>query len=128
MSEATATDYRYRVATPAEEEPAVPAVPEPTPDEKIQRVLAEQARMVPGAKLVDFSYDAAAEPPKVVATYLAGEPFAEPLERGIANLISSQLGREVALEIQYVGPLRTTPEAEKSPAPPAKPNQKQTGG
>jgi hypothetical protein len=78
--------------------------------------------MVPGAKLVDFSYDPAAEPPRVTATYLAREPFAEPLERGIANLLSSQLGKEVALEIQYVGPLKVSPETDKPPsAPPAKP-------
>lgn len=117
MSEATATDYRYQVLKPVEEiKPATPTVPEPTPDERVRQVLAEQARMVPGAKLVDFSYDPAADPPKVTATYLAREPFAEPLERGIANLISSQLGREVALEIQYVGPLRPAPE----PGAPAK--------
>jgi len=119
MSEATATDYRYQPQKGAEPAaPATPAAPEPTPGERIQRVLAEQARMVPGAKLVDFSYDPAAEPPKVTATYLTSEPFAEPLERGIANLISSQLGKEVALEIQYVGPLKAAPEPEAAPAPP----------
>ncbi|HEX9764425.1 MAG TPA: TIGR00341 family protein [Candidatus Acidoferrales bacterium] len=117
MSEATATDYRYQAQKAAEPTaPATPSAPEPTPGERIQRVLAEQARMVPGAKLVDFSYDPAAEPPKVTATYMVSEPFAEPLERGIANLISSQLGKEVALEIQYVGPLKTAPEADK-PSP-----------
>ncbi len=118
MSEATATDYRYQAQKAAE--PVAPATSAPTPGEQIQRVLAEQARMVPGAKLVDFSYDPAAEPPKVVATYLASEPFAEPLERGIANLLSSQLGREVALEIHYVGPLRQAPapDAASKEAPP----------
>jgi hypothetical protein len=129
MSEATATDYRYRSAKSAEPAtPATPAAPELTPEQRIQQVLSDQARMVQGAKLVDFSFDPAAEPPKVVATYLTNEPFAEPLERGIANLISSQLGKEVALEIQYVGPLKPAPEAEKPPASPmpAKPKPNAT--
>ncbi|HSC77371.1 MAG TPA: TIGR00341 family protein [Candidatus Acidoferrales bacterium] len=105
-SEATASGYRYHEERPAEEpKPVTPAQPEATPAERVRNLLAEQAKMVPGSKLVDSNYDPTAQPPKVVATYLTTAPFPEPLERGIANLLSGQLGQEVALEIHYVGPL-----------------------
>lgn len=123
MSEASAAGYRFQREKPAAEEKlAPPKEPELSVEERIQRLLAEQAKMVPGAKLVDFSYDPAAQPPQVVATYLAPAPFDESLERGIANLLRSQMGQEVALEVRYVGPLPTPArekEAEKTP-PPAK--------
>jgi len=80
--------------------------------------------MVPGAKLVDFSYDESAQPPRVVATYLTEQPFPEALERGIANLLRSRLGQEVALELRYVGPLpageKESEKAAPQPAPSAK--------
>jgi len=126
MSEATAGGYRFVTGpkpAPQEEPPKAAAAPQATPAEKIQKLMAEQAAMVQGAKLVDFSYDAAAEPPRVMATYLTTAPFDEALESGIANLVREQTGKEVALEIRYVGPLPSREEVkkpeEKKPASPA---------
>ena len=65
----------------------------------------QQAKMGPGARLVVFSYNPGAQPPRVVATYLASQPFHESLENGIANLLRSELGQDVTLEVRYVGPL-----------------------
>lgn len=117
MSEASAAGYRFQREKPPPKEEKPAAAPPPTapsPAERIRQVLAEQARMVPGAKLVDFHYDPAAQPPRVVATYLAREPFGEPLERGIANLVRAEIGQDVALELGYVGPL---PAPERQPVP-----------
>lgn len=104
MSEASAAGYRFQREKPPPEEEK-PVAPPPSPADRLRQVLAGQARMVLGAKLVDFSYDPAAQPPRVVATYLTTEPFPEALERGIANLLSAEIGQEVTLEIRYVGPL-----------------------
>ena len=73
--------------------------------------------MVPGAKLVDFSYDPQAQPPRIVVTYLTEAPFEPALEHGIANLLRSALGQEIELEVRYVGPLPRR-EEEPSAGPP----------
>lgn len=78
---------------------------ETSPAQRVQQLLMQQAKMVSGARLVDFSYDPGAQPPRVVATYLASQPFHESLENGIANLLRSELGQDVTLEVRYVGPL-----------------------
>lgn len=121
MTEATATAYRFAT----EPRPLASEGPEPTPTtkpslaEQLQQLLAEQAKMVPGAKLVDFSLDAAVQPPRAVATYMSVEPFAPALEQGIGNLVRSQVGQEVALEIRYVGPLPPRgPQPSAAPSPP----------
>jgi hypothetical protein len=109
IQEASVSGYRFAVkASPPEEkkEKSAPAVePERAQQEQVGKLLAEQAQMVPGAKLVDFSYDGASSPPRVVATYLAGAPFDPALEKGIENLLRSALGQNVSLELHYVGPL-----------------------
>jgi hypothetical protein len=116
MSEATAQGYRFVTEPkPAAKAEAPPEAPQPSPAERIQKLLAEQAAMVQGAKLVDFSYDAAGQPPRVTATYLTTSPFEEALETGIANLVRAQTGQEVTLEIRYVGPLPAREEEEKKP-------------
>ena len=123
MSEASAAGYRFQREKPPPEEEKPAAAPQPagpSPADRIRQLLAGQARMVPGAKLVDFSYDPAAQPPAVVATYLATEPFPEALERGIANLVRAELG-QVTLEIRYVGPL-------PAPQPPPEPGKSRRKG
>lgn len=115
MSEASAAGYRFVARQPpVPDEPGQPA--EVSREERIRQLLAEQARMVPGAKLVDFSFDAATQPPKVLATNMVKAPFEPPLEQGIANLLRSNLGEEIELRIQYVGPLGApAPEAAEPP-------------
>jgi hypothetical protein len=96
MSEATAGGYRFVTGpkpAPQGEAPKPAEAPQASPAERIQKLLADQAAMVQGAKLVDFSYDAAAEPPRVLATYLTTSPFDAALESGIANLVRSQTGQ-----------------------------------
>ncbi len=78
---------------------------ESSPSQRVQQLLMQQAKMGPGARLVVFSYDPGAQPPRVVATYLASQPFHQSLENGIANLLRSELGQDVTLEFRYVGPL-----------------------
>ena len=125
MSEATAQGYRFLgegAAAAKPEPPRVTESPKLSAAERIQKLLGEQAAMVQGAKLVDFSFDAAAQPPHVVATYLTASPFDAALEQGIANLVRAQTGQEVTVEIRYVGPLpgRETPNKteEKKPSAP----------
>jgi uncharacterized hydrophobic protein (TIGR00271 family) len=118
VQEASASGYRFvREPTGASEKPKEEP-PAAGLSERIQRLLAEQAKMVPGAKLVDFSYDAQTQPLRVVAIYLTEAPFEPALERGIANLLQSALGQEMELEVRYVGPL---PRGEEEPA--QKPSQ-----
>ena len=71
MSEASATGYQF-----VKEEPP-PEEEDPSSNQRIERLLAEQAKMVPGAKLVDFSFSAgtAGQPSRVTATYLVREPW-----------------------------------------------------
>lgn len=104
--EASASGYRFvREAAVSAEKPKEAPQPAPGLNDRIQALLADQAKMVSGAKLVDFSYDPQTQPPRVVATYLTEAPFEAALERGIANLLRSALGQEVELEVRYVGPL-----------------------
>jgi len=114
MSEATAEGYRYGGERPVAA-PVTPKNPEVTPAQRAERLLAAQAKMVPGAKLVDLNYDETTQPPRVVATFLTTAPFGEALERGMANLLRGELGKEVTLEVRYVGPLPAAP-AEQKPA------------
>ena len=77
----------------------------------LKRTALFDAHQKLGAKLVDFSYQSELVPPQVVATYLTSEPFDAALERGIMNLLRSQVAHDVALEIRYVGPLPSPPKA-----------------
>jgi hypothetical protein len=118
MSEASAVGYHYTASELVVAETSTDKRPtEALPEERIQRLLSEQAKMVPGSKLVDFSYDQQSEPPRVVATYLTTAPFDDALERGITNLLRGVLGHEVALELRYVGPLPETESPTTSPTP-----------
>lgn len=109
IQEASVSGYRFAAtpnqATKKNEESSPAAEPERVQQGRIGKLLAEQAQMVPGAKLVDFSYDPGSSPPRVVATYLASTPFEPALEQGIENLLRSALGQDVSLELHYVGPL-----------------------
>jgi len=123
MSEASAVGFRFATPKPAVMEKLEEKKPEQgTPEEQIRRLLSEQAKMVPGAKLVDFSYDAQAAPPQIVAVYLTNGPFEDALEQGIANLLRSALGAEVEVELKYVGPL---PEAAPTAAAPSSKRESQ---
>jgi uncharacterized hydrophobic protein (TIGR00271 family) len=120
MSEATASGYRFTREQPAAPPPLAATSPaENAPAERLRTLLAEQAKMVPGAKLVDFSVDARAEPPRVAATYLVTAAFDPVLERGIANLVRSELGQDAEVELRYVGPLPAA-KPEEAPAKPAR--------
>ena len=110
LSEASASGYNFRPEeAPAAEGTAenTAAPTELTPEQRIRQMLAQQAMMVPGARLIDFQYVAAEgeAPAKVVATYLTQAPFGDALEQGITNLVRRQLGTEVTLEVKYFAPL-----------------------
>jgi len=131
MSEATARGYRFITEprpAPRPEPPPATEPPPPAANERIQKILGEQAAMVQGAKLVDFSFDASSEPPRVVATYLTTAPFDEALERGIANLVRVQTGLEVALELRYVGPLPARPAGGAGGEEPKAPAERKPAG
>lgn len=118
MSEASAEGYHYTTPQPAKAETSAENKPaEASPEERTQRLLSEQAKMVPGSKLVDFSYDPQSAPHRVVATYLTTAPFDEPLERGITNLLRGVLGQDVELDLRYVGPLPETDVRQTSTQP-----------